>query len=424
MGAAALAVIVAFFVVILNIRGSATGGGAGTANLTIWGTDNSRAFSDLISSYNGTGANGSHISYTQIDPANYKNKLLAALAAGNGPDIFEIGNHDLSQWQSVITPVPVADATTFNEVTLQNDFPTVVDQDFVSNGSIYALPFSIDTLAMIYNKDLFDSAGIPTVPKTWEDFQSDIPRLRVLNAQGQLTQFAAALGGSQNTIADAPDILFLLMLQNGTTMTSPDGSTAEFSNGTDASSGLAAFNYYLQFASASSPYYTWNDNVGNSIDNFVQGKTAAIFDYSSALPGIKTKAPFLNYGISTMPQPANATVAVNYARYNGLAVAKYSANIAAAWNFIIALTTSSTYETIYTKDTGTPPALRTSIASALTDPAMSVFAQQALTARSWHESNSASIDSAINTAIQNVLNGASDSTRALSQAQITINSLQ
>ena len=53
-----------------------------------------------------------------------------------------------------------------------------------------------------------------------------------------------------------------------------------------------------------------------------------------------------------MPQPANATVAVNYAKYNGLAVSRSSANIAGAWNFIISLTTSAADENIYTKDTG------------------------------------------------------------------------
>jgi multiple sugar transport system substrate-binding protein len=422
MGGAALVVIIALFVVILNLRTKSTSQQSVTLN--IWGTDSEKAFGDLANTLNGPGSTGAQIKYTQIDSADYQSKLLSALAAGTGPDIFEIGNHDLGEWQNVIAPVPATLATTFNEVTLQNDFPTVVDQDFVSNGQIYALPLSIDTLAMIYNKDLFDTAGIATVPKTWEGLQSDLAQLRVVNAQGQITQSAAALGGSEASIADAPDIVFLLMLQNGTQMTSSDGSSVIFagSNGS-TTPGLAAFNYYLQFADATSPYYTWNDAQGNDIDSFAQGKTAVIFDYSSALATIKTKAPFLNYGVAAMPQPANATVAVNYAKYNGLAVAKYSTNSAAAWNFIIGLTTSAADEKIYTDDMASPPALRTSIAADLTDPTMSVFAQQALTARSWHESNSTQIDSIMNTAILNVLNGAADSTTALSQAQEAMNSI-
>jgi multiple sugar transport system substrate-binding protein len=422
IGGAALVVVIAIVVVVLNIRTKSTSQQSVTLN--IWGTDAPRAFNDLANAYNGPGSTGAQIKYTQIDPANYQSKLLAALAAGTGPDIFEISNRDLPQWQSVIAPEPATLSATFNEVTLQNDFPTVVDQDFVSNGQIYALPLSIDTLAMIYNKDLFDTAGIAIIPKTWEDLQGYLANLKAVNAQGQITQAGAAIGGSETSIADAPDILFLLMLQNGTQMTSSDGSSVTFSNGNTASgAGLTAFNYYLQFANAASPYYTWNDGMGNSIDSFAQGKTAVVFDYSSALATIKAKAPFLNYGVAAMPQPANATVAVNYAKYNGLAVAKYSANSAAAWSFVIGLTTSPANEKIYTDDTGAPPALRSVIAADATDPTMSVFAAQALSARSWHESNSEQIDSIANTAILNVLNGAADSTQALSQAQTAINSI-
>ncbi len=422
IGGAVFLVLIGAVVFFLNIRSTPAGQGAVT--LTIWGTDDSRAFNDLISKYTGPGSGTqSKISYVQIDPAQYRTKLLAALAAGTGPDIFEVSNRDLSQWMNVLAPVPATLATTFNQVTLQHDFPDIVAQDFVSGGNIYALPLSIDTLAMIYNKDLFNTAGIATVPTTWEGLQADLPALRRVNAQGQITQAALALGGSETSIPNAPDIIFLLMMQNGAQMTSADGSSVTFASGANSNdnSGLNAFNYYLQFSNAGGSDYTWNDGMGPALDSFTQGRTAAIFDYASALAQIKAKAPFLNYGVAAMPQPANATVAVNYAKYNGLAVSKDSTQIAGAWNFIINLTTSAADENIYTKDAGAPPALRSAIAADATDPVMSVFAAQALTAKSWHESNSEQIDSLMNTAIQNVLNGAADSTTALTQAQSAIN---
>jgi ABC-type glycerol-3-phosphate transport system substrate-binding protein len=407
---------------VLNMRSTKTG--IATANLTIWGTDSPQAFNDMISKYTGPGSGTqATIKYTQITASNYRSQILAAIAAGTGPDIFEIGNRDLPQWQSVLAPLPATLAQTFNMTTLGQDFPDVVSKDFVSGGNIYALPLSVDTLAMIYNKDLLNTAGIATLPSTWTQFDADVPLLRKVNAAGQLTQAAVALGGSEASIPDAPDIVFLLMLQNGTPMVSTDGSSVAFA-GTGGSSGTAgqsAFDYYLQFANASSPYYTWNDTFGNAEDSFAQGKTAIIFDYASALAAIKAKAPFLNYGVAPMPQPANATVAVNYADYNGLAVNRNSPNALAAWNFIIGLTTNPAYESIYTKDTGLPPALRTSIATDQTDPVMSVFASQALTATSWYEMNSEAIDAAMNTAIQTVLSGAADSTTALQEAQTTIN---
>lgn len=430
IGGTALVIIIAAVLFLLNIR--STPASEQTIKVTIWGTDSQQAFDDMIGAYTGPGSGTqSEIKYTQIDPAQYQSKLLAALAAGTGPDMFEIPNRDLPQLESVAAPLPASLSTTFSQVTLQNDFPDVVSRDFVSGGNIYALPISIDTLAMIYNKDLFNTAGIATVPTTWEELQTDLPKLRVENAQGQITQAALAMGGSEKSIADAPDIIFLLMMQNGAQMNSTDGSSVTFAtgggnNGTGGGSsdaGLNAFNYYLQFANAADPNYTWSDDMGDSLASFEQGKTAVIFDYSSALPAITAAAPFLNYGVAAMPQPANATVAVNYAKYNGLAVSRASTQIAGAWNFIINLTTSAADENIYTKDTGAPGALRAVIAADEADPALAVFAAQELTAQSWHESNSETINSIMNTAIENVLNGASDSTTALTQAQSAMNAI-
>ena len=424
IGGAVLLVLIGAVVLFMNIRSKSASQQALT--ITIWGTDSQKAFNDTIAAYAGPGSGTqSSIKYVQIDPSQYQSKLLSALAAGTGPDVFEIPNRDLSQWESVAAPIPASLATEFNQVTLASDFPDVVARDFISGGNIYALPLSIDTLAMIYNKDLFNTAGIATVPATWEGLGADLPKLRVADAQGQITQAAVALGGSETSIADAPDIIFLLMMQNGATMTSADGTTVRFASGVSGSdsSGPNAFNYYLQFASANNSSYTWNDGMGDALTDFTQGKVAVIFDYSSALADITAQAPFLNYGVAAMPQPANATVVVNYAKYNGLAVSRNSTQIAGAWNFIINLTTSAADENIYTKDTGAPPALRSAIAADMTNPALAVFASQALTARSWHEPNSEQVDSIMNTAIENVLNGAADSGTALTQAQTAINSI-
>jgi len=170
---------------------------------------------------------------------------------------------------------------------------------------------------MIYNKDLFDTAGIATVPTTGRS-PSRSATVRVVNAQGQIAQSALALGGSETSIPNASDIIFLLMMQNGAQMTSIDGSSVTFATGGNSTNdaGLNAFNYYLQFANANGSSYTWNDGLGDALASFTQGKTAAIFDYSSALAKIKAKAPVSQLCVAAMPQPANTAAAINYAKYN------------------------------------------------------------------------------------------------------------
>ncbi|HVM76813.1 MAG TPA: extracellular solute-binding protein [Candidatus Paceibacterota bacterium] len=416
----------AFFVVLLvgvvvyfNLRPSSK---TVTAKLVVWGTDDPQAMKDMFDAYKSAN-HGAEITYRQIDASTYQTTLLAALAAGTGPDVFEINDHDLPLWENVVAPMPATNIEQFSLVTLQNDFPTVVSQDFVDGGNVYALPLSLDTLAMYYNKDLVDSAGIAEMPKTWDEFDTDVTRLRETNAQGQITQAGAAIGGSAASIPNAVDILYLLMLQNGTQMTTPTFSGASFAGTSGgASPGLSAFNFYLQFANPGSPYYTWTDELGDAESNFIQGKAAILFDYAAAATDIKQKAPFLHYAVAAVPQPSGATISVSYPSYQGLAVARFG-QVAAAWNFVIGLTTDNSLVGLYNKETGTPSALRSVIQANANDPTLSIFGTQALTARSWHEADSGKIADVMNAAIVSVLNGSAESTKALQTAQAGVNAI-
>ena len=415
---AGLVVVGGLGVFYFGLRGSSSQ--SAKLTLTAWGTDPKTVFDALSTAYK-TYAPNTTIDYTQIDPASYQSILLKAFAAGTGPDIFELKNHDLGKWISETAALPTSFSSQFNLAMLQQNFPDVVSQDFVTGGNIYAMPLDLDTMVMYYNKDLFNTAGIVYPPKTWNDFEADIPKLRILNSQGQITQAAAAIGGSQTSIADAPDIVFLLMLQNGTTMVSNGGTTAAFDNtdGENNNPGLTAFNFYLQFANPSSPYYTWNDGMGNALQSFASGETAILFDYGSAMSTFKQKAPFLHYGIAPMPQPASATIAVNYPSYEGLAVSR-AGQIMPAWSFVLYVTSNPAAENVYGTNMGEMPANRATIATAMSDATYGVFASQALTARSWYEADSTQIDTIMNTAIQNVLGGTMDSSNALGVAATAI----
>lgn len=404
----------AITLVFLNLRPKANT--AAQTKLSVWGIEDKAAFSSIAASYPyGT------VTYTQIDPTNFDSQVLGALAAGTGPDVLEIGNRSLPRWQSILAPMPATYAQTFGPLQMQNAFPDVVSQDFIASGSLYALPFSIDTLVLVYDKDLFNSANIVYPPTTWDDFQADVVKLRTVNAQGQLTRAGAAIGGSETSVANAPDILSLLMLQNGTQMVANGLSSATFASGSGGA-GLAAFNYYLQFANASSPYYTWNDGMGNAFDSFAAGNAAMVFAYESDLATIKAKAPFLNIGIAPVPQATGATVAVNYPKYEGFAATK-AGQSAAAWYFILYMTTNDTVEKAYVTATGEPPALRQEIQADMNDPNLAVFASQTLTAKSWYEADDEKVDGIFNAAIQNVLGGQADSTMALNQAEAAVSGL-
>ncbi len=415
--------------VFLNLRPRPTNGPPVTLN--VWGMEPSAAFIALMSAYP-----YATVKYTQVDPENYGSLVLGALAAGTGPDVFEIGNRALPRWQSVLAPLTIASSSSsgFGPLQISQLYPDIVSQDWISGagagasaeaaggaGQIYGLPLSIDTLVMAYNKDLLNAANIAVPPTNWNDFDADVAKLRAVNGSGQITQAAAAIGGADDTVPHAADILALLMLQNGTQMTDANRSSAAFASQVGGAPGPSAFNFYLQFANAASPYYTWSSALGPAFDSFAAGKTAIIFVYQSDLATLKAKAPFLNYALAPIPQAKGATVPVNYANYRGF-VASKAGQQAAAWNFILYEAAQDGAKS-YLTQTGQPPALRTDIAASLNDVNLSVFASQELTAKSWYEADDKKAEAALGTAIKNVLNGAETATRALTEAETAVTQL-
>lgn len=415
-------VILVFVVIGSSVRHKNTA--ADQVKLSFWGVESRTVLEKVIQSYKALRPNV-EVTYTEVDPAKYDAVLIDALASGEGPDVFYINNRGLPKQLNKLYPVL---PTQMSLAGFRSFFPTAVEQDFVSaSGSpatggtsqIFALPLYMDTLAMIYNKNLFDQAAIVAPPKTWDDFLKTVPKLRVLNENGQIVRAAAAIGGSESSVDSAVDLLTLLMLQNGTEMTTKDFSIATFfsAGGGVKKPGLSAFNFYLQFANAGSPYYTWNDGQPNSVDDFANGKVAVIFNYKSAVEKIKNKSPYLSFGVSPMPQPSDTEVGVNFSRYWGLTVSKQSKNIGWAWDFAIFAATNRDASKLYLDATGHPPALRSLIAEKIDDPDIGVFAKAALTARSWYDADDKAVSRVLNGAINGVLTGRADSEKALRQAE-------
>lgn len=408
-----LILITAIVLVFLNLLPSA--GTTELTRITLWGSTAEPALEKVASGY--AGARGVEVNYVVVPDAEYRTALLNALAAGEGPDVFLLGNRDIPQERGKLAPAGPAQAgiAKFREL-----FPTAVEQDFVLDGELYALPLYLDTMVLLYNKDFFDQAGVVEPPKTWDAFRAMIPKLRTVSDRGQIVKAGAAVGGSERTIHSAVDLLHFLMLQNGTEMVDPNRAAASFAEGP----GLEAFEFYLQFADAGSPYYTWNENQGrNSLDAFAGGTAAMILDYGSATRYLQTKNPFLRIGIAPAPQIAGKEAIVSYPRYQGLAVSKQSKVQKEAWNFVSYAATDVNAQIAYLNESGRPPALRSLIEQVLTDPELAVFARQALTARSWYNPNELRVRDVFDETIRSAATGRVDPRTALSQAQDQVSQL-
>ena len=409
IGVGAVLALVFLVLVVLNIKSGPDK--VVEVQLSVWGTENKKVFESIMEGYS-TFRTNAEVTYTQINENRYEEELLDALAAGRGPDVFFIDNNALFRQKNKLTPI---NRTQLDLVRLRDIFPQVVEQDFVSEGEIYALPLYIDTLSLVYNKDLFDQASVVFPPGTWQDFQGTVQVLRKVGINGKILQAGAAIGGSDKSISNAQDILYLLMLQNGVPMVNSSFSSADFS--AQKGLGLQAFNFYTQFANIVSPYYTWNDSQPEFLESFGRGETAMIFAYKKQIDSFQDGSPFLNYAVVPAPQPAGTDKSLSYSDYDGLAVSGQSKVKTWAWDFILYATTRPQVATTYLDLTKRPPALRSLISEKINDETFGVFARQALTARSWKQADDLRIEKIISNAISNVLTGKEDTKKALDNAE-------
>lgn len=395
------------------------------AHLEIWGVfDEPDVFQGLITDYQ---KQNKHISieYKKKSYAEYDQELINALAAGKGPDIWLIHNTWLARYRDKIKemPIEILPFTVF-----RNTFVEVVEKDFTEDGKIYALPLYVDTLALFYNKDYLNSAGISLPPETWEELMEDLDKLVKRNQWGGIDRAGAAIGTAEN-INRSTDILALLMLQNGTKMMSDDKKSATFNQsiyleGESYYPGQDALRFYTEFSNPSKRVYTWNRQMPYSVDAFVEGKTAMMFNYSHHIPTIKEKASYLNFGIAPMPQIKGRDFDINYANYWGFAVSNKSKTdvVKEAWKFIFWLTQKENAKK-YLEKAKRPTALKELVDWQKDDLELGVFARQGLTARSWYQIDSSAIETILADAIESVVLGRATVPQAIETVVDQINNL-
>ncbi|MBI4138525.1 extracellular solute-binding protein, partial [Candidatus Uhrbacteria bacterium] len=377
-----------------------------------------------------------------------------ALAEDRGPDVFLIHNTWISKYQPKILPMPpttqvavqrvvgtVKKETIFQLETersvsirsYKNNYPDAVIRDTIRTVDvstdpdkrqleqrILAVPVSVDTLAMYVNKDLLNAAGIATIPNEWGAFQQAMPKLVKQDAQGALLQSGAGLGTAYN-VERSPDIISVLMMQNGAEMSAEDGTPTfgliptALRDVRDQPPAYQAVAFYTDFADPGKEVYTWNKDQPNSFEAFLQGRVAFFFGYSYHLPIIRARAPKLNLGISPLPQIEGNPI-VNYANYWAWTVSKKTKAPDIAWNllnFMIKPEEAKKYQTAAKR----PAAEKSLLPDQLEDEDIGVFASQVLTAKSWYIGNDPrTMEDALKAMVENVLSGVEEIPTAVQNA--------
>ncbi|QKE74956.1 carbohydrate ABC transporter substrate-binding protein [Arthrobacter citreus] len=115
--------------------------------------------------------------------ADYGAALKAQFASGNEPDIFNNGGYqEAITWKDKLEDL--SDQSWVPDLYPETEKPMTVD------GKLLGMPMNTEGYGFIYNKDLFDKAGITQLPKTLTELEATAKKLK----DAGITPFSVGYG--------------------------------------------------------------------------------------------------------------------------------------------------------------------------------------------------------------------------------------
>ena len=115
--------------------------------------------------------NGITIDVREIRFDDIVTENLRAFATGTNPDIISIDNPDHAAFAARGAFLDLTDlAAASDQIDMDNYFPGP-RSSFTWDGGVYGIPRASNTIALYYNKDLFEAAGLDpdNPPSTWDE---------------------------------------------------------------------------------------------------------------------------------------------------------------------------------------------------------------------------------------------------------------
>lgn len=231
-------------------------------------------------------AQGVKIIYEPIAD-DYPRYILNALSAGTAADLFYM---DIFWAKNVIKTGAVEPLDSYlqdSAVLGKDDIVTSLLEGFTVDGSLYGIPKDFNSLALFYNKDLFDIAGVeyPNSEDTWESLEQKLEKVVAIdqNFIGMALQpDFARMGALAYANGWEP------FVGNETNLLAP-----EFKE---------AFAVYTDLKAKGLGLMPADIGQGWGGGAFATGNTATCLEGAWIIGFLRDQAPNLNYGATLLPK--------------------------------------------------------------------------------------------------------------------------
>ena len=149
----------------------------GELSVSIWDTNQEPGLKDILADF--TEETGIKTKLTVVKWDEYWTMLEAGAQGGSLPDVFWMHSNESERYMSNDMLLDLTDKIAESDKIDPENYPEDIWGLYTYDDKYYAVPKDVDTIALWYNKTMFDEAGLayPTADWTWDDVSEAAKKL-------------------------------------------------------------------------------------------------------------------------------------------------------------------------------------------------------------------------------------------------------
>ena len=256
-------------------------------------------FNALIADYEGEHPDTT-IRWVDVPWGDMEQKILAAVSAGNAPDVVNLNPNFASQLAARGAWLALDDKLTPEDRAAY--LPKIWEATQI-NGESFGFPWYLTARVVLYNTEIFEEAGITEPPATFEEL-ADVAR-QIKEETGKYAFFISFVP------EDAADVL-QSFVQMGVPLIDEEGNAAF-----NTSEGREVFQYWTDlYQNELLPREVLTQGHSQATQLYQSGEIAILASGAESLSGIAENAPDIAAVTESAPQLSGRTGLTNVAAMN------------------------------------------------------------------------------------------------------------
>lgn len=251
--------------------------------LTLWyyweNEGHQKALNEMIGTYNES-QDSYQVTAKYVPFADFKKQLSIGASASELPDLVMLDSPDHASYAAM---------GIFADITGKFDVSSYYDGPVASctlDGVMYGVPFGSNCLALYYNEEMLEAAGIAAAPSTWDELKDAAVKLTKDNVTGLAF---CSLQNEEGTFNFLPWLW----------------STGASSYEINSEGGIKALTYVKELVESgamSKECINWTQ--GDVMNQFISGNVAMMVNGPWQIPTMREEAPDLKWNVTLIPKDA------------------------------------------------------------------------------------------------------------------------